>query len=126
VLVVEDDHLVAMEVEAVLVEAGFEVTGIASSADEAVKLASVRKPDLVIMDIRLTGVRDGIDAAIDLLTRESVRSIFATAHSDSATRERAQAASPLGWLSKPYQPQALVGAVRAAFAELDRSSGEGA
>ena len=118
VLVVEDDHIVAMEIEHTLLDAGFVVVGIAVSADEALAMARSERPDLALMDIRLVGLRDGIDAAIDIFTQTGIRCIFATAHSDPSTRRKAQAARPLGWLSKPYTPSALVQAVRDALPGL--------
>lgn len=121
VMIVEDDHLVALEAESALLEAGFNVVGIAASNEEAIALAHAAKPDIVIMDIRLAGKRDGIDTALQLFSESGLRSIFASAHSDSATRSRAQPARPLGWLSKPYQPKALVTAVASAISELKNS-----
>jgi CheY-like chemotaxis protein len=94
VLIVEDDHLVAIEAEYALLEAGYEVAGIAATAAEAFALARTEKPDIVVMDIRLAGDRDGIDAAIELFTDSGLRSLFASAHGDAATRSRAQAAKP--------------------------------
>ncbi len=114
-LIVEDDFFVAMELEHRLAEAGFEVVGIAVSADEAVQIADAKHPDLAIMDVRLAGARDGVDAAIELSARFNIPSIFATAHSDSRIRERAQVAKPRGWLQKPYSSFALIEAVRAAL-----------
>jgi DNA-binding NarL/FixJ family response regulator len=121
VLIVEDDHLVAIEAEATLCEAGFEVTGIAATADEAIALAKSTVPDVVLMDIRLAGQRDGIEAAQQLVTETGLRSIFASAHNDSATRARGAVARPVGWLSKPYQPHALVDAVNEAIKQLKSS-----
>jgi two-component system, response regulator PdtaR len=118
VLIVEDDHLVAIEAEFALLEAGYEVAGIAATAAEAMELARAEKPDIVVMDIRLAGTRDGVDTAIELFATSGIRSLFASAHSDASTRSRAQAANPLGWLSKPYQPEALVRAVTKAVSEL--------
>jgi DNA-binding NarL/FixJ family response regulator len=118
VLIVEDDHLVAIEAESALLEAGYEVAGIAATAAEAMELARAEKPDIVVMDIRLAGSRDGVDTAIELFANSGIRSLFASAHTDAATRSRAQAANPLGWLSKPYQPEALVRAVTKAVSEL--------
>ncbi|HZP77241.1 MAG TPA: response regulator [Pseudolabrys sp.] len=119
VLIVEDDYLVATEIEAALAAAGFEVAGVAVSAEEAIELAAARRPQLVIMDIRLAGERDGIDAALALFKRFGIRSIFATAHSDQEARRRAQAADPLGWLQKPYTTSSLVQLVRWAVNELE-------
>ncbi|MBY5773251.1 response regulator [Rhizobium laguerreae] len=63
-------------------------------------------PALAIMDIRLADRTDGIQAAVELYAAFGVRSIFASAHADPETRKRATAASPIGWLQKPY-PQFL-------------------
>ena len=111
VLVVEDEWLVAMDIEAVLKEEGFDVVGIATSADEAVRMAELHHPDLVLMDIRIRGPRDGIDAAIELNRRFGTRSLFVSAHRDPATQERAQVANPLGWVSKPFSGQQLIAAI---------------
>jgi DNA-binding NarL/FixJ family response regulator len=119
ILVVEDDHLVAMDLEAALHEAGFAVVGTAATAEDAIALARAERPALAIMDIRLASARDGIDAALELFRGQGLRCIFATAHSDAATKQRAQPARPLGWLAKPYQPRVLVETVRRALSELD-------
>ena len=115
VLIVEDEYLIAIEVEATLNDADFEVVGIAASADEAVALAGATRPDIVLMDIRLAGKRDGVDAALELYRVHNIRCLFATAHLDQAIRTRAQAALPLGWLAKPYQPDGLIAALKQAL-----------
>jgi DNA-binding NarL/FixJ family response regulator len=120
-LVVEDDYLVTLDCESTLLDGGFAVVGIAASADEALRLAREERPDLAVMDIRLLGKRDGIDAAIEIFNETGIRCIFATANSDAATRQRAKSAQPLGWLSKPYAPEALVQAIRDALAASGRS-----
>lgn len=116
VLIVEDDHLVALEIEAALADQGFEVTGVAATAEQALALARATRPDLAIMDIRLAGPRDGVDAALDLWREVGLRCVFATAHQDAETKRRAAAAQPLGWIAKPYRPAVLVQAVRNALA----------
>jgi two-component system, response regulator PdtaR len=120
ILIVEDDYLVAMQMEAALTDAGFEIAGVASSAEEALELAAARGPALVVMDVRLGGRRDGIDAALELFGSHAIRCVFATAHYDAKVRARAQPAAPLAWLPKPYAMPALVGAVRRAFRELQK------
>lgn len=118
VLVVEDDHLISMSIEDALTQAGFEVAGVSRTAEEASAAATATRPDLVVMDIRLAGKRDGIDAALDIYRRLGIRSIFATAHADAEIQARALAAAPLGWLRKPYSAQALIELVRQAAASL--------
>lgn len=120
ILVVEDDFLIAMEVESALAGAGLEVSGTASSVDEALDLAELRRPTLAIMDVRLAGGRDGVECALELLRLHGVRSIFATAHSDQDISRRAAPARPLGWLQKPYTMTSLIEAIDKALDELSR------
>jgi len=122
ILVVEDDFLVAMQVEATLSDAGFTLAGTAASAEEAIALAVSQRPGLVLMDIRLAGKRDGVDAALELFRDHGIRCIFATAHHDADVRKRAAPARPLGWLQKPYTMSGLIIAVRKALDELDQET----
>jgi two-component system, response regulator PdtaR len=118
ILIVEDDLLIASEMEAALADAGFGVVGIATTGREALQLVEAGSPDLVVMDIRLAGNRDGIHTALELFRLHGIRSIFASAHSDQEARQRAKPACPLGWLQKPYTMASLTDIVRAAFSEL--------
>jgi len=121
-MIVEDDYLIASEMEGALRDAGFEVVGIAESAEQAVELASAHGPLLAIMDIRLSGGRDGADAAIDLFSLHGIRCVFATAHHTAETRKRAKPANPLAWLAKPYTMQALLVVVRNAVQDVRASN----
>jgi DNA-binding NarL/FixJ family response regulator len=121
ILLVEDDFLVAMQMESALAEAGFEIAGIASSGEDAIELALSERPRLAVMDVRLAGRRDGIDTALQLFAEHGIRCIFATAHHDEHARRRAAPAAPLGWLHKPYTMASLVDLVRSALAELDET-----
>jgi two-component system, response regulator PdtaR len=121
ILIVEDDFLIAAQMEAALTEAGFEVAGVATTADEAVALGARRRPALVVMDVRLVGGRDGIDAAIELFEEHGIRCLFATAHCDEEVRQRAKPAGPVGWLQKPYTAASLVEMVRRALSDLNKS-----
>ncbi|MBY5713305.1 response regulator [Rhizobium leguminosarum] len=112
ILIVEDEFLIALELEYRLRDAGFEVIGIAATAGEALSIATSDRPALAIMDIRLADRTDGIQAAIELNATLGVRSIFASAHADAETRKSAAAASPIGWLQKPYPAEALINLIR--------------
>jgi DNA-binding NarL/FixJ family response regulator len=118
ILVVEDDFLVAADVEAVLLDEGFEIVGVAESAGSAVALAAKQKPSLILMDIRLAGGSDGIDAAVQIYRDLGIRCLFASAHSDLYARKRAEPAQPLGWLQKPYTMAQLVASVKRALSDL--------
>jgi len=117
ILIVEDDYLVALQFENALTEAGYDVVDIASTADEAVQLVPDHHPELVLMDVRLAGPRDGIQAAAEILDRFGIRSIFVSAFSDPTTRARADQAKPIAWLAKPVAAQKLVTTVTAALRE---------
>lgn len=117
ILIVEDDFLIAMQTESALMEAGFGVIGVATTADEALTLARAHKPALAVMDIRLAGQRDGVEVAGDLFREHGIRCVFATAHDDEQVRARAEAFAPLGWLAKPYTMASLVSLVRAALSK---------
>ena len=116
VLIVEDDFLIAMQTETALTDVGITVVGLAATAEEAVLLARQHEPLLAVMDIRLAGRRDGIDAAGELFRELGIRCIFATAHDDLRTRARAEPFAPLGWLAKPYTMASLIALVRRAIA----------
>jgi DNA-binding NarL/FixJ family response regulator len=122
ILVVEDDFLVAMQVEAALGDAGFALAGNAASAEEAMQMVEHQRPALVLMDIRLAGRMDGVDGALVLFRKHGIRCVFATAHHDLEVRQRAAPAQPLGWLQKPYSMPAMVAAVRLALEDLAADS----
>ena len=115
ILILEDDYLIAMQMEAALLQA---IAGIATSAEEAIELAASEGPALVVADIRLAGKRDGIDVAIELFRDHGIRAIFATAHDTQEARRRAKPANPLGWLPKPYTMASLVQVVRQALSDI--------
>jgi CheY-like chemotaxis protein len=108
VLIVEDEFFVAMDVETILSDAGCEVVGIATSADEAVAKARHSLPDLILMDIRLQGDRDGIDAASEITRDHKIPIVFVTANPDAVTDARAQHARPIATVSKPFTRESLL------------------
>lgn len=117
VLIAEDDYLVALSVEEALAYAGFVVVGVADTADQALRMAGAARPDIVLMDIRLRGERDGISAARDIRQQFGIPCVFATAHDDPGTQHRGEKeAQPLGWITKPFSLRSLVAAVSAAVA----------
>ncbi|MBZ9773974.1 response regulator [Mesorhizobium sp. CO1-1-8] len=122
ILIVEDDYLIALDAEAGLTAAGFSLVGTAVSAEQAISIAVSTRPALVLMDIRLLGKRDGIDAALELYRDHGIRCIFTTAHGDHEVRLRAEAARPLGWVQKPYSIIALVEAIRTGLQQLEQQN----
>lgn len=103
---------VAMDSEAILMAAGYEVVGIAASAEQAIEQAGRLLPDLVLMDIRLNGAGDGIDAAAEIRARWGLPIIFVTANIDPITHTRAMQVGAVGVISKPFTSDSLLAAVR--------------
>ncbi|AWK88343.1 response regulator [Azospirillum thermophilum] len=121
VLVVEDEAIAAMDLEMMLEVLGHSVCGVLAEGPEAVREAGATRPDLVLMDIRLAGGTDGVEAAHDIRRLYGIRSLFLTAHNDRATLERAAAAQPFAVLTKPYSRNQLRLALDRAAQELDRA-----
>lgn len=107
VLVVEDEFFISLHTKELLQALGHIVVGTAVSADQAVNIAEMEHPDVVLMDIRLIGSRDGIDAAEEIRRRFGIGCIFVTANTDPHTRRRAQDVQPLGFLEKPLTERRL-------------------
>jgi two-component system, response regulator PdtaR len=107
VLIVEDEFYISLHTRVLLQALGHVVVAVAVSAEQAISIAGRERPDVVLMDIRLTGSRDGIDAADEISDRFGIGSIFVTANTDRETRRRAEAVRPLGFLEKPLTEQRL-------------------
>jgi PAS domain S-box-containing protein len=107
VLIVEDERIVAKDLQQTLQGLGYDAFAIASSAEEAIARATERRPDVVLMDIRIKGDLDGIAAADILRARFGVPVIYLTAHADVATIERAKETEPQGYLLKPVKSAEL-------------------
>ena len=107
VLIVEDDPLIAMLLADFLEEIGMQVCDTASSSTEAIRSAERHQPDLVLMDVRLEGESDGIDAAIEIDKRNRTPIIFVTGSSDPTTIARIHENYPATVLLKPIQRRQL-------------------
>ncbi|MDJ1480937.1 sigma 54-interacting transcriptional regulator [Cytophagaceae bacterium YF14B1] len=102
VLIVEDEFVVANDLEIILEKAEYQVTGIASSVQEAVELIATQKPDVVLLDIVLQGQQTGIDLAAQL-SMMSIPFIYLSANSNQSIVEAAKATHPYGFLVKPFR-----------------------
>ena len=113
ILIVEDETIVAMDLESQLKAAGHEVLARVPTAEAALELATADRPDLVLMDITLAGRMDGVEAAA-CLRKSEIPVVFLTAHCDEDTLERAKLTEPFGYISKPVGARALVNAIEIA------------
>ncbi|MBI5383908.1 MAG: response regulator [Verrucomicrobia bacterium] len=107
VLVVEDEAIVAADLANKLGHLGYEIVGPTPRGEEAIALAQETRPNLVLMDIRLQGRLDGVEAAAQIRRDCDLPVIFLTAHSDAATLERAKTAEPFGYILKPFEEREL-------------------
>lgn len=115
ILIVEDEGLVARDLRRSLAQFGYDVVGRAATGEEAVRQALRLRPDLILMDVSLRGVIDGIDAAASIHEELQVPIVYLTAFSDDHTLERAMQTQPYGYIVKPFQPIELRCAIEVAL-----------
>lgn len=119
ILIVEDESIIAMDIAMQLRELGHQVVGQASSGEQAIDLAQRLRPDLVLMDVQLKGVMDGIDAAQTIRSRFNLPCLFLSAFAnDSDSLTRAALAAPVGYLSKPFFEHELRSVMEIALRQL--------
>jgi CheY-like chemotaxis protein len=115
ILLVEDEFFIALLLQMSLERSGYEVGDPVSTGEEAIKCVAQERPDVVLMDIRLAGALDGIEAAREIVARYAVPIIFMTGYSDEETVKQAQALHPLAILTKPVSPPEIMAVVDAAL-----------
>jgi CheY-like chemotaxis protein len=107
ILIVEDERLIALDLQRRLTQLGYTVVGNVAAGAQAISAASQLQPDLILIDIRLQGEMDGIEAALQIQADRLVPIIYLTADVDESTIQRAQATSPWGFLRKPFHVRDL-------------------
>lgn len=107
ILIVEDERIVALNLQQRLTKLGYEVVGRAASGPDAIAKARISAPDLVLMDIHIEGPMDGIETAARLIDELQLRVIYLTAFSEDTTLDRARATQPYGYLLKPFSEREL-------------------
>jgi CheY-like chemotaxis protein len=107
ILVVEDEGILAMGLKRKLERLGYEITGLASTGQEAIEMAGFNKPDLVLMDIVLRGDMDGIETAKELVKRYNTALIYITAYSDDDILKRVMLTEPYAYIVKPLRESEL-------------------
>ncbi|PSB01125.1 GGDEF domain-containing response regulator [Merismopedia glauca] len=107
ILIVEDEKIVARDLQLVLEDLGYSVPAIANTGELAIQKAFELKPDLILMDIRLLGEMDGISTAQIVVDQLDIPIVYLTAHSDETTLARAKLTHPYGYLIKPFEEREL-------------------
>ncbi len=103
ILVVEDESIVAKDIQVCLRKLGYNVIGICSTGESAVEKALGEKPDLIMMDIMLKGEMSGIQAAAAIRKEHDIPVIFLTAYTDGDTVNKAKETEPYGYIIKPFK-----------------------
>jgi DNA-binding response OmpR family regulator len=106
-LIVEDETLIAEELKERLSRLGFSAITAVDSAEEGIAIALKERPDLVLMDIRLRGEKDGLHAAAEIRRQVDMPIVYLTAHSDRATVDRVRQTEHDGFILKPFQRHEL-------------------
>jgi len=114
-LIVEDEALIAEELKGRLTRLGFRVNDMVDSADEGVAIATSELPDLVLMDIRLRGAKDGVQACEEIRRQVDVPIVYVTAHSDEQTVSRAKRTDHDGFVLKPFHRHELQSTIEVAL-----------
>ena len=107
IMIVEDEYIMALELEDRLRDWGYLVSAAVSSGEEAIKKAAETELDLVLMDIHLKGNVDGVEAAEQIKARHEIPVIYMTAYSDEQTLQRAKITEPHGYILKPFEEREL-------------------
>jgi CheY-like chemotaxis protein len=114
-LIVEDEILIAEELRERLSRLGFSVIAAVDSAEEGIAIATRERPDLVLMDIRLKGAKDGVQAAEEIHQHVDVPIVYLTAYSDHQTVDRAKRTEFDGFILKPFQRRELQSTIEIAM-----------
>ena len=114
-LIIEDETLIAEELRERLLHLGFSVIAAVDSAEEGVAIATRERPDLVLMDIRLKGPKDGVEAAREIRQQVDVPIVYLTAHSDRLTVARAERTEHDGFILKPFLRRELQSTIEVAM-----------
>lgn len=103
ILVVEDENIIALDIQFILESFGYKVCGIVSSGEESIESAFRTNPDLVLMDIKLRGKMDGVSAARHIQSRFNIPVIYLTAYGDENSLNRVDKTKPFGYIHKPFE-----------------------
>jgi len=114
-LIVEDEILIAEELKDRLSRLGFSVIAAVDTADEGIAIATKERPDLVLMDIRLNGEKDGVQAAQEIRQQVDVPIVYVTAYSDRLTVDRAKQTEHDGYILKPFHRRDLQSTIEVAM-----------
>jgi DNA-binding LytR/AlgR family response regulator len=112
VLIVEDDMIIAADISMQLAKMGYRVVGMCTRAEDAIGMIKSNEPDIVLMDVILSGKMNGIEAAEIILNEAPTPLIFLTSNYDDATFQKALKTKPYAFIAKPFQKSELERALK--------------
>lgn len=115
IIIVEDDAIIASDLELILLKMNYQVVGIFDNGEEAIPAIISEQVDLVLLDISLSGKLSGIDVAESLTLKSSIPFIFITSYFDKATLDLADQLQPAAYIVKPFQEKNLMVNIELAF-----------
>ena len=118
-LIVEDETLIAEELSERLSRLGYSVIAAVDTAEEGIAIATRELPDVVLMDIRLRGEKDGVQAANEIRQQVDVPIVYVTAYSDRLTVDRAKQSEYDGYILKPFHKRELESTIEVAMMRRD-------
>jgi CheY-like chemotaxis protein len=119
ILIVEDEAIIALDIQCTLENLGYRVPAVVSSGEESIKKASEVHPDLILMDIKLSGNIDGISAAKEIYNRFGIPVVYLTAYSDEKILEEITRIMLFGYVNKPFDERILKSTIEHALSRED-------
>jgi CheY-like chemotaxis protein len=115
ILIIEDEVFIGLSLEAELSRAGYDITGIAATGEEAIRKAAETVPDILLMDIHLAGDMDGLEAVKTIHEKGKIPVIFMSGYADEIIQARSESFSPIAFLIKPVKMHQLIQILKDAF-----------
>lgn len=115
ILIVEDEPIIAADIESTLIKNDFHVVGIAYNSTQAIDKLAAHQIDLVLMDIAVKGDKDGIQIAGIIKNKYAIPVVYITSYSDKETLERAKMTMPYGYIVKPFKDKDILSTVEIAL-----------
>lgn len=115
ILIIEEEVIIAVNIQNELEKKGYDVCDIGISANEAVSLTEKHNPDLILIDIILDGEKDGITPVEEIKKKHDIPIVYITAHSDDKQLQRAKKTGPNGYLIKPIKQEELLSTIEIAL-----------
>jgi len=124
ILIVEDENIIALDIQYILENLGYSVSDVVSSGEESIEKASKIRPDLILMDIKLKGNIDGITAAEQIYNRFQIPVIYLTAYGNEGVMKRAKKVRHFGYINKPFEERELQTVIEGALIESNEYSND--